>query len=44
VEAAANGGTSRPDFADAAHVQSVVTAIQESARTGAWVEVAVPAR
>jgi len=44
VEAAANGGTSRPDFADAAHVQSVVTAIQESARTGAWVKVAVPAR
>ncbi len=40
VEAAANGGTSRPDFADAAHVQGVVTAIQESARTGAWVEVA----
>jgi predicted dehydrogenase len=39
VEAAAAGGRSRPDFADAAHVQRVVAAIQESARSGAWVDV-----
>jgi predicted dehydrogenase len=39
VQAIANGGTARPNFADALHVQQVVDAVIESARANAWVTV-----
>jgi predicted dehydrogenase len=40
LTAVATGGSGSPDFADAVRVQRVIDAIDESARNGAWVEVA----
>lgn len=39
VRAIVGGSGSAPSFTDAAHVQRVVDAVTESARTGEWVEV-----
>jgi predicted dehydrogenase len=42
LNAVATGGTGAPDFASAVRVQRVVDAVEESARTGAWVDLRVP--
>jgi predicted dehydrogenase len=39
LNAVATGGTGAPDFASAVRVQRVVDAVEESARSGAWVDV-----
>ena len=39
VSSIVNGGTAHPNFGEAAHVQQVVEAVEESARTGAWIDV-----
>jgi len=39
VEAIADGGSARPNFADGLHVQRVVDAVIESARANGWVDI-----